>query len=150
MQMSLRDKAGGVKGPTWHAVGPMRDDLEMIAPRVLLVPGLGGSGPDHWQTRWAAEHRYETVVQRNWVAPEPGAWIEALDAAVRVGGQVVLVGHSLGCHAITRWAASRPSDLVAGALLVAPPDLTFAVEHGAPEIAPFQPATATALPFSAT
>jgi predicted alpha/beta hydrolase family esterase len=34
---------------------------------LLIVPGLGGSGPDHWQTRW--EQKLSTarrVEQSDW------------------------------------------------------------------------------------
>ena len=35
--------------------------------RVLLVPGGGGSGPDHWHSHWEAlDPRVERVVQRDW------------------------------------------------------------------------------------
>ncbi|HKU44709.1 MAG TPA: alpha/beta hydrolase, partial [Polyangiales bacterium] len=33
---------------------------------VLIIPGLGGSGPQHWQTRWEQLHGYRRVEQREW------------------------------------------------------------------------------------
>ena len=122
----------------------------MARPRVLLVPGLGGSGPSHWQTLWAAEYGYDRVAQRDWEAPELDEWLDTLDAAVQAGGDVVLVGHSLGCHTITHWAAARSSCRVVAALLVAPPDINYAVQNGAPEIALFGPPAAVQMPFATT
>ena len=117
---------------------------------MLLVPGLGGSGPSHWQTLWAAEYGYERVEQRDWAAPDFDEWVDTLGAAVHVGGDVVLVGHSLGCHTIAHWAAARSSDRAVAALLVAPPDIDYAVRNGAPEIAAFGPPAAVELPFPST
>ena len=37
---------------------------------IIIVPGLGGSGPMHWQTRW--QKRLSTakrVHQKDWDAP---------------------------------------------------------------------------------
>ena len=36
---------------------------------ILLVPGLGNSGPQHWQTLWAQRHHYPRVQQANWHQP---------------------------------------------------------------------------------
>ncbi len=128
----------------------MHHHREMTHSRVLLVPGLGGSGPTHWQTLWAAEHGYDSVEQRDWAAPDLDEWVATLDAAVHAGDEVVLVGHSLGCHTIAHWAAALPSDRVIAALLVAPPDIDYAVHNGAPEIAGFGPPAAVELPFPTT
>ena len=117
---------------------------------VLLVPGLGGSGPTRLADPWAAEHGYDSVEQRDWAAPDLDEWVATLDAAVHAGDEVVLVGHSLGCHTIAHWAAALPSDRVIAALLVAPPDIDYAVHNGAPEIAGFGPPAAVELPFPTT
>ena len=128
----------------------------MPVDRVLVVPGWGGSGPDHWQARWARDNPgFETVQQRDWDRPDPTEWISALDTAVGESpGPVVLVAHSLGCHTVAHWAARpavrgvRPSP-VAAALLVAPPDIAYSVTHGAAPIAAFGPPAARQLPFPA-
>jgi len=56
-------------------------------------------------------------------------WILALEQALlALGGNVVLVAHGLGCHAVAWWAATD-SPLAAGiqaAMLVAPPDIPSA------------------------
>ena len=89
---------------------------------VLIIPGLGGSGPLHWQSRWEAlEPRYLRVQAPDWDRPELAAWLSALDAAVKAVGQApVIVAHSLGCLAVAHWAARGGQ--ARAALLVAVPD----------------------------
>lgn len=91
---------------------------------VILVPGLGDSGPDHWQSRWGRAHpAYLRVRQDNWHQPKVTAWVEALDREIRrAPSPVILVGHSLGCIAIAEWAQRAWAD-IRGALLVAPADV---------------------------
>ena len=89
---------------------------------VLLVPGLGNSGPDHWQSRWEAkDRRFARVEQRDWDAADLAAWTTRLDEAIRAAPRACLVAHSFGCLAAIRRLAGRSAD-VAGALLVAPAD----------------------------
>ncbi len=90
---------------------------------VLLVPGLGDSGPDHWQTLWGRDHpAYRRVRQWDWFQPRVDQWVEALDREIRrAPSPTILVGHSLGCITIAEWASRHWSD-VRGALLVAPAD----------------------------
>ena len=94
--------------------------------RVLLVPGLGGSGPDHWQTHWQDERiDCQRVEQEDWHDPDPLRWVRRIDAAVgRAHVPVVLVAHSLGCIAVAAWASlsKRATRAPAEALLVAPCD----------------------------
>ena len=94
--------------------------------KVLIVPGLNGSGPDHWQTRWE-EERIDClrVEQADWRNPDPLDWIARIDAAVAgISGPVVFAAHSLGCLAVGAWGAlsRRAADGRFGALLVAPCD----------------------------
>jgi predicted alpha/beta hydrolase family esterase len=97
-----------------------------MAAHVLIVPGLNGSGPDHWQTRWEEERvDCSRVEQANWDDPDPLSWIARIDAAVSaVSGPVVIAAHSLGCLAVGAWAtlSTRARDSRIGALLVAPCD----------------------------
>lgn len=74
---------------------------------VLILPGIGNSGPQHWQTLWQNSHPdFVRVEQRDWDRPVCAEWVAALDAAVRAAGpQAVLVAHSLGCLAVAHWAA---------------------------------------------
>lgn len=90
---------------------------------VLIIPGIGDSGPAHWQTLWqTGRDNFRRVRQRDWDRPERREWVAALDTAVAaVDGPLVLVAHSLGCLTVAHWAALEPRR-VQGALLVAPPD----------------------------
>ncbi len=114
----------------------------------LYLAGLGDSGPEHWQSRWqAADPGARKVMQADWDSPDPDAWRERLEQAVREAEPpVVLVAHSLGCALTARWARDGSTDKVAGALLVAPPDVD-AAEHTVPEIYPFAPMPLEPLPF---
>ncbi len=91
---------------------------------ILFVPGLGGSGPDHWQTRWAGRLSTARLVeQADWLAPRRAEWVETLALAVAdCERPVVLVGHSLGSVAIAHAASRFAPGKVKGAMLVAPPD----------------------------
>lgn len=117
----------------------------------LIVPGLAGSGPAHWQTVWE-ETRGDCarVAQRDWDDPDPDEWVATLHRAIwRAEPPVVLVAHSLGCLLVARWAdAFRSDDHVLGALLVAPCDPEC---PRAPDtVARFGPLSARSLPFAST
>jgi len=90
---------------------------------VLLVPGIGNSGPGHWQSPWQTKHSdIGRVIQRDWDHPVCDEWVETLDQAVaRAAAPPILVAHSLGCLTVAHWAArsNRPFFAV---LLVAVPD----------------------------
>ena len=68
-------------------------------PLILLIPGLDGSGPGHWQRRWAEEIDNAQMVDLGlWEKPHRNTWINRLNHSVqRAGRPVVLVAHSLGC-----------------------------------------------------
>lgn len=92
--------------------------------KLLIVPGLGGSEPDHWQSRW--EHNFAhtaRVFQDDWDNPHLTAWIEKLVFSVETQPDSLLVAHSLGCALIAHAAARFPHLPIAGALLVAPADI---------------------------
>ena len=97
------------------------------AAQVLLLPGWQGSGPGHWQSRWEQLHGYTRVEQHDWDRPLRGDWTARLEEVLLdlpEAGSVFLVAHSLGCLLVAAWAAhSRHTQRVAGALLVAPPDV---------------------------
>ena len=117
-----------------------------MATSVLIVPGYGSSGPEHWQSLWEAAHPdYQRVMQRDWERPDRAAWVDALDAAVKQAEHpVVLVAHSLGCLVVAHWAVQHQRP-IQGALLVAPPDADdpdFAVDDGG-----FAPVPLALLPF---
>lgn len=94
---------------------------------VLLVPGIHGSGPAHWQSRWEALHPgVQRIDQRDWDRPVCGEWVAGIDGAVRAqAGPVLLVAHSLGCLALAHWLSVASPDRLArlaGVLMVAVPD----------------------------
>ena len=73
---------------------------------VLLIPGLYGSGPEHWQSLWEREFGFARLAQADWETPRCVDWVAALDEAVARGPQgVVLVAHSLGSILVAHWAA---------------------------------------------
>lgn len=119
-------------------------------PTILTIPGLDNSGPDHWQSHWERQslncHR---VDMGNWHTPNRNAWVNRLNLAIRqTQGPIVLVAHSLGCHAVAWWAAlERPTSAgpVIGALLVAPPEVDNAPVD--PRLNAFAPSTRGVLPF---
>lgn len=97
--------------------------------KILTIPGLNNSGPTHWQSLWERRFaRCERVELGQWDDPDKDAWVDRIAAAIDAEHDpVLIVAHSLGCHAFAHWFASASSvarDRIAGALLVAPPDLT--------------------------
>lgn len=119
-------------------------------PLILTVPGLDNSGPAHWQSIWEAE-RTDTIRAElgMWDRPHRNSWVTKLNEAIsRADRPVILAAHSLGCLAVAWWAALETQPFgqpVAGALLVAPPE----VDAAGPEtrIAAFGPAPKLLLPF---
>ncbi|QTD45434.1 RBBP9/YdeN family alpha/beta hydrolase [Ottowia testudinis] len=97
----------------------------MTPARVLTLPGWQGSGPGHWQSRWEALHGHIRVEQHDWMRPLRGDWTARLEEVILAEpGPVLLAAHSLGCILTAWWAAhSAHTRRVAGALLVAPPDI---------------------------
>lgn len=93
--------------------------------QVLILPGWQGSGPEHWQMRWARRYGYTVVEQNDWMRPLRGDWLARLDEVVGDSPvPVVLAAHSLGCIQVAAWASlSRHANKVRGALLVAPGDV---------------------------
>jgi uncharacterized protein len=117
-----------------------------MAPAFLILHGLSGSGPGHWQP-WLAErlrasgHEVHLPDLPDPDMPDPETWVRELLRALGgvEGDERVVICHSLSCLA---WLAvcpeiDEPVDRVA---LVAPPSRGA----GLPEIEPFFPVTATA------
>jgi len=119
---------------------------------LLVLHGLSGNEPEHWQTWLATRVASDGVEVRYPDFPDPDApsvrgWMAALDAAIAdVAAQDLLVAaHSLGCHlwmhlALTRYAAQEYRPRAARVVLVAPPG---AAEVAA-DIPTFTPATVRA------
>ena len=89
---------------------------------VLILPGLGNSGPQHWQTLWELAHPgFVRVVQKSWDHPVRADWVAAIEDAVRKAGpDVVLVAHSLACLAVAHWASADHSPIKAAMLVAVP------------------------------
>ena len=75
-------------------------------PRILTIPGLWNSGADHWQTRWERERDDCARIELGcWDDPIRNVWMSRIDQAIyEARGDIVLVAHSLGCHAVAWWA----------------------------------------------
>lgn len=99
-------------------------DMETdMAQQIVLLPGIGNSGPGHWQRIWADSDAGMTLIDgQDWDQPVREQWVENLDRTLRrVGPETILVAHSLGCLQVIHWAQARDVR-IAGAMLVAPPD----------------------------
>jgi len=122
--------------------------LKISEADILIAPGLGNSGPGHWQHRWAeriANARF--IEQDDWDNPLLADWVERIHREIMVSTRpVVLIGHSLAVSAIVHTAQLRLKDTkVRGAFLVSPPDL--ASPDMPPETAPFRDVPTDPLPF---
>ncbi len=119
-------------------------------PLILTVPGLANSGLGHWHTLWEQQRSDCHRVQLGqWDQPHRNSWVNQLNLAIRASGRpVVLAAHSLGCLAVAWWALLEAADagrLIAGALLVAPPDVDTAPCDA--RLSGFAPTPAAPLPF---
>ena len=89
-----------------------------------MVPGLGNSGPEHWQSRW--ERAYPCtlrVVQKDWDNPVRPVWVAALEQTLAgVGRPGDPRGPQCGGYDHRPLGSGQFADPVLGALLVAPPD----------------------------
>jgi uncharacterized protein len=115
----------------------------MSARSILVLPGYGDSGPEHWQSLWeAADARCRRVVQRDWLEPKLDDWLATFERELSACTSApILVAHSLGCVLVAHWV-KRTGRRVGGALLVAPADADIleAVET-------FRPVPLIRLPF---
>lgn len=113
---------------------------------VLTAPGLGGSGPLHWQSVWEREYPgFRRIEQDDWEQPRRDDWVRRIEQEVQAAGEgVVIAAHSLACLAMAHWGASGRSR-IRGALLVAPPDPES--PHFPAETNGFLPVPLAPLPF---
>jgi predicted alpha/beta hydrolase family esterase len=114
----------------------------------VVLPGIGGSGAEHWQSLWEREApSFRRFRPASWDAPDLEDWTAALLRAVEEApGDVLLVAHSLACLLVAHAAGSMP-DRVRGAFLVAVPDPDGPVFPEA--AAGFRSVPAAPLPFPA-
>ena len=115
--------------------------------QVIHVPGLGNSGPEHWQTIWQNNDPTSIRVQQaDWDNPVCKDWVEELERTITSvqGKDIILVAHSLGCLTVAYWAQKYNTPIKA-ALLVAPPEVEFNVTLK--EVLDFAPFPRNKLPF---
>ncbi|MDO6385422.1 alpha/beta hydrolase [Uliginosibacterium sp. 31-12] len=91
--------------------------------KILIVPGLHGSSPEHWQswleTKLPGTQRIE---QDDWATPHLPRWAGAIRHELdRAKGHVWIIAHSYGCLA-TALATTGYQNKVAGIMFVAPAD----------------------------
>ena len=114
----------------------------------MIIPGLGGSGDDHWQSFWFRS--FDKVIrleQENWDEPELGKWLEKLNEAVgKLDYPVILVAHSLAVSLVLHWATRYDQSNIKGALLVAPADVD-SPEHTPDVVRGFAPMPTIKLAF---
>jgi len=90
---------------------------------ILIIPGLGNSGPAHWQSLWEKQFNFTRLEQTEWETPDCADWVEAINNEVKKHNptEVILVAHSAACAAVAIWA-QKFNTKIKGALLVAPGD----------------------------
>lgn len=91
--------------------------------KLLILSGIYNSDSSHWQSLWQQEDsRFSKLEHASWDHPDRFEWVRELDSEIlSLGGEVVLVAHSLACLMVAHWAAE--SNLtISGALLVSVPD----------------------------
>ena len=104
---------------------------------ILIIPGLGNSGPDHWQSRWEAKlSGARRVEQADWEHPKAADWTARIaEEVAKAEKPVILIAHSLGViaavHAAQNMAAQKADDKIVGGFLVAPPADRVMEEHSA-------------------
>ncbi|WP_189011824.1 RBBP9/YdeN family alpha/beta hydrolase [Deinococcus malanensis] len=123
-----------------------------MTPTLVIVPGLGDSGPDHWQTLWEQKFGAARVRQDDPQNPTPQAWSARLQEVIEATpGDLILVGHSCGVLNIVHWArlyGGHPR--VRGALLVGPTDADMTSTYGMyPGVQGMAPTPLRPLPFPA-
>ncbi|MEO8905879.1 MAG: alpha/beta hydrolase [Polyangiaceae bacterium] len=119
--------------------------------QVLILPGLGNSGPQHWQSLWEHAHGYQRVEQTEWDQPKLADWLVNLELAVSKAHEgVVLVAHSLACSLVAHFAqlGGEATKRVRGAFLVSPADVESR-RCTPPEVRCFSPIPLRRLPFPA-
>lgn len=108
-----------------------------MMPRVVMVPGLRGDTPDHWQQILAPAFGATHLPMHRAPSDLAGRTADLTATIESLDGPIILVGHSAGVLTILHWAwatAAEPrlTARVHAALLVTPPTL----ERELPEVYP--------------
>ncbi|MGL5111140.1 MAG: RBBP9/YdeN family alpha/beta hydrolase [Flavobacterium sp.] len=119
-----------------------------MKPNLLLLPGLGDSGPRHWQKIWLKElPNIKKIKQDNWDKPILADWLLTLQTTISVTNTpTILIAHSLGTILVAHWAHTFKNPNIIGALLVAPADVDSTI-HTPEIIWNFAPIPTKKLPF---
>jgi uncharacterized protein len=93
--------------------------------RLLVIPGLNDSGPEHWQS-WLQGHfsrRAVRVEQSDWASADLAHWAQGIEMTLarHPKSRWVAVAHSFGCLALLRFLA-QGGEGIHSTLLVAPAD----------------------------
>ncbi len=93
--------------------------------KLLIVPGLGGSGEDHWQTYWCNTLKNtDRVEQDNWDTPSKDLWVQRLNEHINKSDeQIILIAHSLAVSLVLHWLLIYENTNIKGVMLVAPADV---------------------------
>ena len=113
---------------------------------ILILPGLGNSGPQHWQSIWQKEYNFIRIEQKDWETPKCTDWINTINTEIKKHNpaEVILVAHSLACTTVAYWA-QKFNIKIKGALLVAPSDTE--ADSYPPGTSGFTPVPIIKLPF---
>jgi predicted alpha/beta hydrolase family esterase len=115
--------------------------------KILIIPGYGGSGKDHWQTYWEKEIQNSSrVEQEDWNDPQLDLWVKILDSYIHKNCTHILVAHSLACSLVAHWASSHDTSSVLGALVVSASDVDSS-EYTPDKVRNFSPMPTNKLPF---
>jgi predicted alpha/beta hydrolase family esterase len=92
---------------------------------LLVVPGLGDSGKEHWQSYWLTKYENSRkVIQNDWDRPVLADWLEKLNEVIAaIDGKIIIVAHSLAAVLVAHWSTTNNTQKIAGALLVAAADV---------------------------
>lgn len=95
----------------------------MFNSTILTLPGIGGSGPQHWQSVWEKQYDFIRIEQTDWDTPVRADWVANIQKAISKYDprDIILVGHSAACGAVIDWARQYQTK-IKGTLLVAPAD----------------------------
>ncbi|MBV7507097.1 alpha/beta hydrolase [Bacillus sp. sid0103] len=95
----------------------------------LIIHGLGGSGPDHWQTWLANElkrRNYHVLYPTfpNFDSPNKSVWLKELSTTLKTisdEDNLTIITHSLGCLLWLHYASTQIKPIAKQVILVAPP-----------------------------
>ena len=102
---------------------------------IVIVPGLRGHVPEHWQSLLAASlPRVKTVEPLEQYKFSCDARVNAIQRVMEeITGPVIVVAHSAGVAMFVHWAKQHDRP-IKGALLATPPDLNRPLPEAYPDM----------------